>query len=161
MELDLQSARIAREVETQIKTALSRLSGTAQKEVLERVAVDVLAALDANNGRPAQAKTVKLAAVVVEAKNNDNGSEPRLWERILTYCVSHPTPNNKYRAADVADVLIPASENTNRNSASSTIYTAVKRKCKGETEDFYFVWIGNGKFRLATQEERAEAQNAK
>lgn len=149
MELDLQSARIAREVEAQIKTALARLpSRAAQKDVLERVVLDVLAAGDVANAKP--------ASIVPRVKSADDGAELRLWERIVEYCIANPVPGNKFRTADIADAILP--DKSNRNAAASTIYTAVKRKCRDEVEDFAFVWLGNGRFRLATQEERDEAR---
>jgi hypothetical protein len=48
-----------------------------------------------------------------------------------------------------------------RNVALSTVYTAVKRRSLGESDDPYFVMLGRGKFRLATPEERANGKEAK
>ena len=153
VELNLDSARAAREVELQIKQALARLPVAVQKDVIERVAVDVLAALSSSNGK--SHTNGAAVARVVEAKPPTDGPQTH-WEKILAYCQSHPTPNGKFHTSDLTDALMPEAQN--RNAANSTIYTAIKRRSVGESKDPSFVWLGKGKFRLATPEDRAKAK---
>jgi hypothetical protein len=158
VELNLDSARAAREVELLIKQALARLPAAVQKDVIERVAVDVLAALSPSNGKSHANGTAAAAARPgVESKRPTDGPQTH-WERIAAYCQSHPTSNGKFRTADLTEALMPDKLKENRAVALSTIYTAIKRRSLGETTEPSFVWLGKGKFRLATPEERAKAK---
>lgn len=170
MQIDLQVARAAREVEDLVKTALSRLPPLAQKDVLQRVALDVVTAIEADQAKargqtvapaptpvaPAarRAKPAAPALALVPAPPPDD--DRRQWERVLAYCQANPSPTGEYRTADVAEAVFPDKARENRNATMSMIYTTIKRRAvaAGPVPP-YFVLIGQGKFRLATAEERA------
>ncbi|MGE0872359.1 MAG: hypothetical protein AB7P03_27635 [Kofleriaceae bacterium] len=154
MELNLESARLAREVEQQIKAALSRLQPADRKSVLERVVVDVLAGLTPTNGA---STSPKVRSTDVALKDSNDGTQTH-WEKIVAYCQSLPNPAGKFRTSDVTEALLPEKLQENPAVAHSTVYTAIKRRSLGESKDPYFVWLKKGRFRLATAEERAKAK---
>src|SRR4051812_2319649 len=101
MELNLETARTAREVETRIKAELGRLPLAEQKSVLERVAVDVLTALSA---KPSNGVPTRPAARLVEPPPEDAGSDVRLWERIYVWCRANP--RDTYRVVEAIDAVM-------------------------------------------------------
>lgn len=157
MELNLEAARLSREIEERIKSDLLRLSPEARKSVLERVIVDVLPVLlgatEKSSGEPAPHKATVSTATVPTAQE----SADTQWEKIEAYCRAHPSPDGTYHNAAVAEVLDPVRIKDNRNLAVSTIYTATKRRSLGVSTDPRFVLLGNAKFRLVTAEERSRA----
>src|SRR5277367_5487880 len=90
MELDLESARLAQEIEAQIKKALARLPVAIRKSVLERVVVDVLAVLGtaSTNGTASTANGTTKTRITVEAlqKSVDDDGNQTHWEKIVAYC---------------------------------------------------------------------------
>jgi hypothetical protein len=60
----------------------------------------------------------------------------------------------------VAEALLPEKVTKQRTVALSTIFTAVKRRSLGESDDPYFVVLGRGKFRLATTDEQVKSKEA-
>lgn len=162
MELDLQAARAEREVEDLVKVALSRLPIAGQKNVLQRVAIDVLAAHDAERlkGRSdLSAPTTKGTAgarpalALVRSLEGDNRSQ---WERILAYCETHPTPNGEHRVVDVGRAVFADKLQANKSGAMAAVHTAISRRtAKGGAANPTFVLTGRGTFRLATPAERA------
>ena len=156
MELDLESARLAREIEAQVKEAFARLPAAIRKSVLERVVVDVLAGLSAAsaaNGTPKARITVE---ALQKSIDNNDGNQTQ-WEKIVAYCQAQTNPNGKFRTADLTEALLPDKFKEDPAVALSTIYTAVKRRSLGVSRDPYFVWLKKGRFRLATTEERTKA----
>jgi len=189
MELDLDSARLQREVEGRIRDEFDRLTPVARKASLERVVVDVLASLSV---KPSQSYSIKIPIArpipaagsvpapeghraptagrppvppktqqkfpeVTSTDGDEEKAGKKLWEKILAYCQAHPAP--RYRTVELAAALMPErSGQDERNVANSMIVTACKRRSTDESEDPYFVILGNGYVRLATDDERAKAQ---
>lgn len=157
--LNLDNARLAREIEERVKTELRRLPVSEQKSVLERVAVDVLAGLNAPTSAPADPpRARKSPATPPPAPPSASETEGKQWEKILAYCHAHPTADGTFHNAEVAKGLFPEKMKKARNVAISTIYTATKRRSLGEVEDPCFVLLGKGKFRLANPEDKAKAR---
>lgn len=161
MDLNLDNARLSREIEDRIKTELRRLPASEQKFVLERVAVDMLAGLSSSAARsapvtPSRARTRSAPAAAPPAAE----ATGKQWEMILAYCRDNPSPDGSFHNADVARAIFPDKfrAKKTRNIAISTIYTATKRRSVGDSSDAYFVMLGKGRFRLATAEERAKAK---
>jgi hypothetical protein len=146
VELDLQSARLEREIEAKIKAELARLPFARRESVLARVVVD--ASPDAPNGK---------IAPKVNASSSSEESTQTQWEKIVAYCHGQANPNGKFRTADLTEALLSDKFKEDPGVALSTIYTAVKRRSVGVSKDPYFVWLKKGRFRLATPEERAKA----
>jgi hypothetical protein len=160
MELNLESARVAREVEVRIKAELDRLPVRDQKSVLERVALDVMMTLEAS-GRSAPVRSGAIHSATpraskVEEKAAANGSDKSLGDRILAYCQAHPA--TKYGTIQLAEAVMPGKLAQNRNVARSMVFTAMKRRSVDDSDDPYFVFLGSGNFRLASEEERAKAK---
>lgn len=155
MQLNLESARISREVEERIKAELRRLPATEQKFVLERVAVDVLTAL--SKSKTNEASTAPRKSSSSDTASDDGEKSDRAWQVIATYCRTHPTANGEFHNVAVAEALFPEKMKTKlRNSAISAVFTATKRRSVGASKDPYFVLLGDAKFRLATVEERSK-----
>ena len=162
MELDLQAARAEREVEDLVKVALSRLPALGQKNVLQRVAVDVVTACDAERlkGRgdvsvPSArgAAGVKPTLALVPPVEDDGRSQ---WEKIVAYCEAHPTTSGEHRLVDVGEAVFPDKLQANRSGAMAAIHTAINRRtAKGGAAHPTFEITGRGTFRLATSAERA------
>lgn len=162
MELDLQAARAEREVEDLVKVAMSRLPIAGQKNVLQRVAVDVLATYDAERLKGHRDLSVpttkgtasaKPALALVPPVEDDGRSQ---WEKIVAYCEAHPTPNGEHRVVDVGRAVFADKLHAGKTGAMAAIYTAISRRtAKGGAANPTFVLTGRGTFRLATPAERA------
>jgi hypothetical protein len=156
--LNLDNARLSREIEDRIKAELRRLPATEQKFVLERVAVDVLAGLSGPNGSSAASRpTTPQASSGTSADALATATTSTHWEAIVAYCRAHD-PDGSFHNTDLAKALFPEKMKKNRNVAISTIYTATKRRSVDDSSDPYFVLLKKGRFRLATAEERAKAK---
>ena len=153
MELNLESARIAREVEARIKAELGRLPATEQKSVLERVAVDVLSALSSSNG---SASVGRVERVPPPSPGGAGGD--KAWQLIETYCKAHPTTDGTFHNVAVAEALFPDKVKAKRNAAISMVFTSTKRRSLGESKDPHFVLLGDARFRLITPEDLTKAK---
>lgn len=184
VQLDLEAARLRREVEDHIKAELKRLPTAERRSVLEYVFVDILADLKPN-GASRHGRAGHGAASAPQQKKNGASSQPAAsaakappaptlvpspvppqdgldgerhqWQRILEHCRVTPMPEGGFHAVAVAKTLLQERFAESRNVAISIVTTAVKRKSVGQARDPYFMLLGRGRWRLATSEERAKA----
>jgi hypothetical protein len=155
-----------------VKKALSRVPPAGRKDVLERVAVDVLAEIDAATTTATTSETASMKPAMSSDVPASNGGGTlvltpppavptqggSIAEKIVSYCVRHPSPSGVYRIVDVTEALFPDKD---RTVAQSTISTVITRRMVGESKNPYFVRTKPGHFRIATPDERGQAQEAK
>ena len=113
--------------------------------------------------RPVQAQAEPAQPPIRPARPsaNTDGEEERHWERILAWCRAQPSP--EYRNVEVAKAVYPDRFRPGgkaRNVIVATVYSATLRRSVGHCRTPDFVLLGRGRFRLATDEERAKARAA-
>ena len=80
----------------------------------------------------------------------------------LAWCRAHPAVD--YRNVEVAEALYPErfrGAGNARNVIVATVYSSTLRRSVGNCDKPDFVILGRGRFRLATDEERARARAPK
>lgn len=153
MDLDLEAARADHESERRILAEFDRVRIESRKAMLERVAVAVLASL-------AQASNTQAQLAPPKSASPSGPPDQKHWQEILNYCRAHPTSDGTFRFVDLARALDPERFATSRSVAFSSIYTAVKRRSVGQSDDPYFVLLSDGRFRPATEAERVKPRAA-
>jgi hypothetical protein len=177
-----QVALVTVEVETriraQLQSELACLPASARKDVLLRVLVGAIAEVDAAATREATAATNAAVATAAGAEAAVNGKVKAterapvngsaipgkgtsIWEKVLAYLQAHP---GRHHYVAVAEAVFPEKMTPeNRDVFLSTLSTVLRRRCvnKLDSKDPYFRWLKDGKFRLATDEERAKSLEKK